>query len=354
MVLEKDSSVLGYPGETSKALNADHHGVCKYDSPRDPNYITVRNVLKSLLSKIISNRIPQRQDESTLLVRRRRSQDLRGVLAIAELPSIDYAFFRDQWVEGTGGWILQDDTYLEWVGCTDSSPRLLWLTGGAASGKSVLSSVVINRLGSEQAEVYCQYFFIRFGDRKKRTISLLLRSLAYQMALNIPGFQEKVIEFADEAIEFETADPRVIWDCVKAALSTMEIKKSIFWVIDGVDEADNPRAVLKYLTDITSLALPIRILLVSRKTNDLDTTFQKIPSKLCPTSIDIEGHVEDLRSYMLRELNTIGDSEFTERLMERVIQGAQNNFLVSAARLRSPRRRHTDKLLSGCALPWRS
>jgi hypothetical protein len=29
MVLEKDSSILGYPGDTSKALGADHHRICK-------------------------------------------------------------------------------------------------------------------------------------------------------------------------------------------------------------------------------------------------------------------------------------------------------------------------------------
>jgi hypothetical protein len=36
MVLEKDSSVLGYPGEISKPLDANHHGVCKNDSPDYP------------------------------------------------------------------------------------------------------------------------------------------------------------------------------------------------------------------------------------------------------------------------------------------------------------------------------
>ncbi len=51
MVLEKDSSILGYPGEISKPLDADHHGVCKYESPNDFRYITVRNVLKSLVGK---------------------------------------------------------------------------------------------------------------------------------------------------------------------------------------------------------------------------------------------------------------------------------------------------------------
>jgi hypothetical protein len=51
MVLEKDSSVLGYPGEISEPLDADHHGVCKYFSPSDPRYVAVRNVLRTLIVK---------------------------------------------------------------------------------------------------------------------------------------------------------------------------------------------------------------------------------------------------------------------------------------------------------------
>lgn len=49
MILDKDSSVLGYPGEISKPLDANHHGVCKFDGPGDPNYISVRNVIQSLI-----------------------------------------------------------------------------------------------------------------------------------------------------------------------------------------------------------------------------------------------------------------------------------------------------------------
>lgn len=54
MVLEKDSSILGYPGEISKSLNADHHDVCKFTSPEDPNYVSVRNALKSLVGQFRS------------------------------------------------------------------------------------------------------------------------------------------------------------------------------------------------------------------------------------------------------------------------------------------------------------
>ncbi|KAI4246284.1 MAG: hypothetical protein L6R42_009935 [Xanthoria sp. 1 TBL-2021] len=70
MILEKESSVLGYPGETSKASNADHHNVCKSDSPKEPDYITVRNALESIVRKIIftssSNKpLPPKRKESS-------------------------------------------------------------------------------------------------------------------------------------------------------------------------------------------------------------------------------------------------------------------------------------------------
>ena len=52
MVLEKDSSILGYPSEISKSMVADHHDICKYTSVQDPNYINVRNALKTFVAQI--------------------------------------------------------------------------------------------------------------------------------------------------------------------------------------------------------------------------------------------------------------------------------------------------------------
>ncbi len=56
MVLEKDSSVLGYPGEVSKPLDADHHGICKFEGPDDPGYVTVRNIIMSLVEHGVPTR----------------------------------------------------------------------------------------------------------------------------------------------------------------------------------------------------------------------------------------------------------------------------------------------------------
>lgn len=322
MILEKDSSVLGYPGEISKALNADHHNVCKYDGPRDPNYITVRNALHSIISKTISTG----RSSKPLLPNRRESQDLRSLLGIADLPDIDYIYFRDQWTHGTNDWFLNEGAYLEWLHIQDSAPSLLWLNGGAATGKSVLSSFVINSL-VEQG-IACQYFFIRFGDQKKRTLSLLLRSIAYQIARSLPFFLPKVLQLVDEAIEFETADPRTIWERIfKSILFKMEGVQPLYWVIDGLDEADDPRTFIRFVSEVTLSAIPIRILLVSRKTSEIVAASQKIPKVLKLNAISIEGHLEDLRHYIHHELDMHGTTEYRESIVERIVEGSQNNFL---------------------------
>lgn len=56
--------MLGYPGEVSKPLDADHHGVCKFDSISDPRYMAVRNALLSVISKAVGKTTaatPQRE-----------------------------------------------------------------------------------------------------------------------------------------------------------------------------------------------------------------------------------------------------------------------------------------------------
>jgi hypothetical protein len=57
MVLEKDSSILGYPGEISRPLDADHHGVCKFATAEDTNYKSILAALQSLVRQYCNPRM---------------------------------------------------------------------------------------------------------------------------------------------------------------------------------------------------------------------------------------------------------------------------------------------------------
>jgi hypothetical protein len=45
LIVDKDSATLGYSNELSSPLNTDHRGICKFETPLDPNYISLRNSL---------------------------------------------------------------------------------------------------------------------------------------------------------------------------------------------------------------------------------------------------------------------------------------------------------------------
>lgn len=324
MVLEKDSSVLGYPGEMSKGLDADHHGVCKYDSPDDPNYVNVRNVLKTVMSKILATKKPSELSAAHPT----QHSDLKAMLSIDQLPDADYTFFQDQRTQGTNGWITEDPSFREWLHSDSSTSRMLWLHGGPAAGKSIMSSFIVNYLVAEGRNV--QYFFIRFSDQKKRNLSVLLRSIAYQIARAVPEFEQMLAQMGDAAVDLNTADASTVWSRIfRSLLFTIDSDLQLFWVIDGLDEADDPRAIVRIMSDVSSSSLPIHVLFVSRETPQIQNAIQKAFKSAQFYEIGIEGRVEDMRSFIQHDLSISGSVAFQKSVETSLLEGAQNNFLVS-------------------------
>ncbi|KAH9905022.1 Alpha/Beta hydrolase protein [Xylariomycetidae sp. FL2044] len=324
MVLEKLTSILGYPGEVSKELYADHHSACKYEGREDPNYIAVRNILKSLLEKVVSNSEITLKDSSAC--KKHGSLQLKSLLTIPGLPDADYMYFRDRWTPGTNDWILHDPTFLKWRDAVDEPQSVLWVCGEAATGKSVLSSFVINNF-TEQGRC-CQYFFIRFSDRLKRTINFLLRSLAFQLGQAVPGLADKMTDIIDKALDLESADPRLIWDRIfQSLLFKLKSETAIYWVIDGLDEAEDPQTLVGLLMNISS-TIPIRIFVASRQSSELVSAFTKPSGQVKLRVMKFEGRVEDLRQYIRSELRMPGAQHVRDDVGKRIVEGSRNNFLV--------------------------
>ena len=103
----------------------------------------------------------------------------------------------------------------------------------------------------------------------------------------------------------------------------------MYWVIDGLDEADDPRAVIRLLFEVSGSSVPVRIMLIGRVTSEIAASFQKVPSELGLGSISIENHNDDLTHYIQQELSLSGDDKFKENVSQRLVRESQNNFLVS-------------------------
>ncbi|KAF7503753.1 hypothetical protein GJ744_003295 [Endocarpon pusillum] len=320
MVLEKDSSVLGYPGEISKPLDADHHGVCKYPNLNDPRYVTVRNVLKSLVGK--AEQKGKLQEAASHALR----FNFEEYLSVPKSLDADYNFFRDRWTSGTCKWILSHQAFTGWVEDVHLKPRVLWIHGNAASGKSVVSSFVIDYL--VQQDLPCQYFFIRFMDHKKRTLSMILRSLACQVARSIPAYAEKLRLLEAAGTDLKSADYRNLWQWLyKQALFQLDIRFPLYWIIDGVDEAEDPGLIIKLLAELHLTIIPLRVMIVSRNTHQISSAFQKLGKQVPVEAVRTEGNRDDFQSYINHEMDIAGEDSYREDVGAQLLERAGGNFL---------------------------
>lgn len=340
MVLEKDSSILGYPKEVSKALNANHHDVCKFSSPDDSNYVSVRNALKTLVRRfqrkgveVVSNQISE------------EARSIEKLFAISSGPEDDFNSFRRWWTPGTCDWLLREPEIQSWLDDTPES-RVVWLSAPPGSGKSILSTHVISHLRGLGVE--CQYFFFKSGDQTKRSLSVLLRSIAYQVARNIPAFRRVLIELSSEGFTLENADPALIWQKIyESILFEMELSRPLYWVIDALDESESPKALLNLLQSLQSSRATVHVLIVSRKTERLVLAFDRLSSFMSVDLIEKDRHnhnSNDIHAFLEREIKHMrGSDELKQQVMQSIMSRAEGNFLWVRLVLEEIQNCHTEE-----------
>ena len=252
--------------------------------------------------------------------------NLEEYLSVPESPKSDYMFFRDRWTPGTCGWVLHHHVFTEWFEDHHKNPRVLWIHGNPGSGKSILSSFVIDH--TVQQGLPCHYFYIRSEDKEKRALSMILRSLACQIASSIPAFADKLRILQAAATDINTADYLNIWQWLyKQSLFQLDIGHPIYWIIDGVDEADSPESLIRLLGELDMTSIPIRVLVVSRKTHGISATFRRLKDRVLLDTLAIEGNREDFLFHIKREMDIAGDDSYQELVTSQILERARGNFL---------------------------
>ncbi|KAK3947133.1 hypothetical protein QBC32DRAFT_98334 [Pseudoneurospora amorphoporcata] len=313
-IVEKDSAILGYKNERATYLGANHRDICKFDSVEDPNYITVRNALLSatndLLHDVTTNKRAQAKEQL---------RQLRTFLGMAEKP--DEQFWK---VDGSCQWINTRDDFQEWRDghraeghsehtINEKILAIFWIHANPGTGKSVLASHVSSQLQEFNLECASHYFHV--GDTKSRSLGVLLRSIAYQMALSNATIRERLFILFEEGATFDMDDSRTIWTKLyKKCILSARLFTPQYWVIDAIDECS------KYKEFFTMLRgerpnFPLRIFITSRHVHDM----QRIQRSLEPTAsvqcveIPREASLDDIKLYIQSRVDTLPIDNIDER-----------------------------------------
>jgi WD40 repeat protein len=203
-------------------------------------------------------------------------------------------------------------------------PRFLLIHGRAASGKSVLASYAIDHL--RKLGKPCHYFFIRFTDQQKRSPSTLLRSLAYQIAHWNPAYAAKLDELISEELDLRTANSSNIWyHLFVRTFFTVQIHNPVYWIIDGIDESVDSRGTIKLFSNLAAAQMPLRILLISRTTPEVESAFKSLSNANRGTRTMLtRGNEDDFRLYIRTELE---DFPGRDDVIDEILRKAEGNFL---------------------------
>lgn len=251
------------------------------------------------------------------------------LFASSQASEDDLAFLRQRWMPGTCEWILSEPTFKLWLEDTSES-RIAWLNAPPGSGKSILSAYIINHV--RELGHYCHYFLFKFGDCTKRSATALLKSIGIQLAQDVAAFRKEMAKISREGVTVDKKDARYTWQKMfTAVFSHMVLPKPLYWIIDALDESDSSKDILELFQNLPTFRTPIRIFIISRKTEALSLGFDRLSVSVPVDIIQRDGQEDltrDIRMYVEHELKYMrGSEDLKLQVMESILRRADGSFL---------------------------
>lgn len=348
--MEKGSAILGYPQEHSSPLAADHHGICKFASDTHENYICLKSVLKMMRSKVLtraghSTDQPLQAPTSISSLRYRPAQEgldegrsenaetakeLRDILGVLDSTNTEYNASKAQKFEGSCQWLPLKQSYQDRVESDAPNRPIFLLTGPPATGKSILSSFVVDWVESLSMDTSCQYHFFISNHQIKRTVSYCLRAIAFQLATKYPVVREALFRLRDETnATFERQSSKDVWEKVfQGIILRISFEDDLFWVLDALDESDAPDSLYDMLLKINS-ATPIKVFVTSRNNRQMSNVLYTSTDKVAHEALEPADTLQDIRDCVTTAVRASipQDQESRNEVIEQILTKANGSFL---------------------------
>ncbi|KAL4809416.1 hypothetical protein BDV18DRAFT_157171 [Aspergillus unguis] len=297
------------------------------NSPGARMIVSELQEIKSVTTKIALNMKHQHEDQDR--------KELYQWLSMLN-PSARHSENQRTRVEGTGLWLLEDPTFQIWLSSPLDGTDLLCCFGDPGAGKTIISSIVIDHLGThaKQSKAVFGYMYCDNQDQQHQTADAILGSIIKQLLAQLCRLP-KTLSVRFEAFKKEnkslTTD-ELHW-IFKLVCSEFD---QIFVVFDALDElrAGQLRILLQFIRN----GPPLKIFMTGRPYIQYTVEeFMKI--KHC---IIIEAHEQDIRQFVMNEIggpNDIApramDDMLRANIVKTVIDSAQKIFLLPVLQVRT-------------------
>lgn len=256
-------------------------------------------------------------------------KEIQGILGIPNIAEDDLYAHKLHVCRDSGTWLANETGFAAWLQATTSpaDPRFYWLFGLPGSGKTVLSTMVIDKLREHNQIV--QYHFFSEAHRAKRAAAYGLRSIATQLALSSGLFRQALLSLHQETgVSFSNQNQSFhsIWEKVfERIVFQLHFPQPLVWVLDGVDESDAPDTLLARLPQIRSRT-PVKIFFSSRP---LKAISRFDSTQIRSYFLRDDDTAEDIRRYATNVLRRVlpDDADLLNDVVSQTMKHASGTFL---------------------------
>lgn len=201
---------------------------------------------------------------------------------------------------GQGTWLLKTEKFHQWIGGKD---QILFCPGIPGTGKTVLSSIIINHLEQifpNQEEIGIAYLFCNY--RQQHTLVELYSTLLRQAVQRKPSIPESIRSFYKNYLsKWSRPSEDEVFGEFQSILSSCT---RAFIIIDALDECpitDGGRSVRHpFIRQLVRLQdKGFKILATSRPDQEIGAYFEG------DTSLEIQSSTEDIQHYINTRLGDL-------------------------------------------------
>ncbi|KAK0705607.1 hypothetical protein B0H67DRAFT_497495 [Lasiosphaeris hirsuta] len=327
-VVDKESAVLGFPGEHTQYINADHRHICKFDDRDSPNYKILQRALLTTVAEV--------EAETSIRRRGENMEELKLIssfLHVSQRPdALLWALNRKQ-QDGSCQWLTEDPTFQAWMDDAadgNVSPKIIWLNGRPGTGKSIAAGHVVKHL--EERSLDCSFHFLSHNNKAGSTVSALLLSLASQMASSSSIIRREIISMIEDNVKLRHEDYGMIWSKLFAdRILNIKTSKPQFWVIDAIDECcgDGMPEFVSLLLGLSSESF-IRVFMTGRPDMRLERLISDNSTQISEIKAGKAGTLQDIEIFLRAKCPRTTDIDSFQAILDTALSKSNGIFLWAA------------------------
>ena len=238
----------------------------------------------------------------------------------------DFDRLQREKLDGTCEWISDDQLISTWIrgqrqGTSRLAPSLLWMSGGAGSGKTVLAAHIIGQIQNIHPTAY---FFCKVDDPRTQTTTAVLQNWIWQLVRQSPVLAPSVTAPSDEY-----QSPSIT--ALKATILGLQphLKRS-YLIVDGLDECtDDPKdfleccqilsqkwSVLVVSRDVPNIRQALKQGDIAHKPLTSRDTGEDINSMILHKAISVDDTAEDIEKFINQRTEWLANSKGWKDLQE--------------------------------------